>query len=118
MWGREKEDGVKTKVRVSSIRSGSGQREGEEAVECYPGGVVFVSGAAEVGTGWLSGHPSRASNAAGDEVVRVMLAGQGGARGAGAVRVVVGSLLGVRAPTWDVDIGGEKWIVGVDWVVL
>jgi hypothetical protein len=24
----------------------------------------------------------------------------------------------VRAPTWDVDIGGEKWIVGVDWVVL
>ena len=106
---------MKIKVRVSSIRSGSAQREGEEAVECYPGGVVFVSGAAEAGAGWLNGY---ASKLVGDEVVRVMLAGQGGARGAGSVRVGVGNLLGVRAPTWDVEIGGEKWIMGVDWVVL
>jgi hypothetical protein len=26
--------------------------------------------------------------------------------------------VGIRAPMWDVDVGAEKWVVGVDWVVL
>jgi hypothetical protein len=116
-WGREKEDGVRMKVRVSTIRSGSEQRDGEEAVECYPGGVVLVSGGPEAGAGSNSYAP-RASSVVDNGVVRLMLAGQGCARGAGGVRVGIGSLLGVRAPMWDVDISGEKWIVGVDWLVL
>jgi hypothetical protein len=106
------------KFRVSTIQSGSEQIDGKEAVECYPGGVVLVSGGPEVGAGSMNSYAPRASSVVDDGVVRVMLAGQGGARAAGGVRVGVGSLLGVRAPMWDVDISGEKWIVGVDWLVL
>lgn len=109
IWGREKEDGVKLRVRVTDIRSGGRERGAEGEVECYPGGFVFASGDAGTGT----------SGIAGDEgVMRVMLAGKGGARGAGGVRVRVGNVLGIRAPMWDVEVGGEKWTVGVDWVVL
>lgn len=121
---REKDDGVKIRVRVSSMESGSrgSEDQGSEGVECYPGGVVFVSGESEqraVATYNVSRSSSLAPSTKSDDgVVRIMLAGQGGARGAGGVRVRVGSLLGVRAPVWDVDVGGEKWIVGVDWVVL
>lgn len=106
------------KVRVSGILSSSHDRDGEEAVECYPGGAVFVFGDVEAGAGGMNGYPSRVSSGVGDEGVRLMLAGQGGARGTGGVKVRIGSSLGVRAPLWDVDVGGEKWIVGVDWVVL
>lgn len=106
------------KVRVSSIRSSSHDRVGEEAVECYPGGAVFVYGDVEAGAGVVNGYASRVASAVGDEGVRLMLAGQGGARGTGGVKVRIGNSLGIRAPLWDVDVGGEKWIVGVDWVVL
>ncbi|KAF2787579.1 hypothetical protein K505DRAFT_411351 [Melanomma pulvis-pyrius CBS 109.77] len=109
IWGREKEDGVKMRVRVTDIRSGGRERGAEGEVECYPGGFVLASGDAE----------TRTSSITGDAVaMRVMLAGQGGARGAGGVRVRVGNVLGIRAPMWDVEVGGETWIVGVDWVVL
>jgi hypothetical protein len=36
----------------------------------------------------------------------------------GGVRIKVGSLVGIRAPVWDVDVRREVWSVGVDWVVL
>jgi hypothetical protein len=32
--------------------------------------------------------------------------------------VRVGDVVGVKAPTWVVDVGGEKWVVGVEWMVL
>ncbi|KAF2707671.1 hypothetical protein K504DRAFT_470058 [Pleomassaria siparia CBS 279.74] len=119
IYGREKDDGVKLKVRVTDIGAGSdSEGEGEDHVECYPGGVVFAQGDVEMGMSYGCNAP-RASSIVGDEGgVRVMLAGQGSARGIGGVRVRVGSLLGIRGPMWDVDVGGEKWNVGVDWVVL
>lgn len=111
VWGRGREDGVRVKVRISSLGGG----DEVEGVECWPGGVVFVWGETEPGMY----NASRASSVAGEEQgVRVLLAGQGGVGGAGGVRIRVESVVGIRAPTWEIDVGGEKWMVGVDWVVL
>ncbi|CAK3949813.1 Hypothetical predicted protein [Lecanosticta acicola] len=32
--------------------------------------------------------------------------------------VVQGSMVGVRAPTWEMELDGRKWTVGVDWKIL
>lgn len=98
------------RVKISSVSRGDGRAV--EEVECFTGRVVFVRGDTEPGLYSASRvlHEHRQ--------MRVLLAGQGGARGSGGVRIRVGSIVGVRAPTWDVDVGGEKWLVGVDWVVL
>lgn len=98
VYGREREEGVKLRVRVGGV--GRGRAE----VECFAGGVVFVDGEVE---GGLRGQ---------DAGVRVLLAGKGGARGT--VRVAEGKVVGIRAPVWDVDVQGEKWVVGVDWIIL
>jgi hypothetical protein len=111
VWGRDKEDGVKIKLRVSEARSGKGGaiREGDdEGVDCFPGGTVFVKGKVD--------HPlPGVVNGPRDE--RVLLAGQGGGR-TKRVRLREGDVVGVRAPVWDVNIGDESWMVGIDWVVL
>ncbi|KAK0275165.1 hypothetical protein LTR35_011213 [Friedmanniomyces endolithicus] len=49
------------------------------------------------------------------EVVHVMLAAGHGDR---AASVVVGSVVGLRAPTWAVECEGSVWKVGVDWKML
>ncbi|KAF2846214.1 hypothetical protein T440DRAFT_247002 [Plenodomus tracheiphilus IPT5] len=125
VWGRERDDGVKMRVRVGDVSSGSGSGSavvekgvmGGKAggVECFAGGVVFVMGEVE----HERYNASRAGSVGdGDGVVRVLLAGQGGARGSGGVRVKRGGVVGLRAPMWEVEFGGEMWTVGVDWLVL
>jgi hypothetical protein len=123
VWGRERDDGVKIRVRVKSVRSGkvgavdreSGDLGGNGALECYIGGAVFVRGTTDAGLY----NASRLLGSVGEDgEVRVMLAGQGGGRGSGGVKVKVGGIVGIRAPLWDVDLAGEKWMVGVDWVLL
>ncbi|KAF2133790.1 hypothetical protein P153DRAFT_380968 [Dothidotthia symphoricarpi CBS 119687] len=111
LWGREREDGVRVRVRVTDV----GGLEGG-AVRCLVGGVVVVRASVDAGLGDVV----RVSGSVvdGEQGVGVLLAGQGGARGVASVEVSVGSLVGIRAPTWDVEVGGESWIVGVDWVVL
>lgn len=108
MWGRERDGGVQVRVRV--VRIGA---EGAGAVECFPGLVVFLRGEVEDG-----GVVVRAEGLGDEAETGVLLAGQGGARGSGGVRVRVGGVVGIRAPTWSVDVGREKWVVAVDWVVL
>ncbi|KAK0855977.1 hypothetical protein LTS02_010839 [Friedmanniomyces endolithicus] len=49
------------------------------------------------------------------EVAYVMLAAGNGER---AASVVIGSIVGLRAPTWAVECEGRVWRVGVDWKVL
>lgn len=119
VWGRNKDDGVKLRVRISGIRNGTRDSGVEGDAECYSGDAVFAIGEVETGT-WSTHNPLKALGSMGDDggSIRMMLAGRGGARGASGVKIRVGSLLGVRTPMWDVDIGGEKWVVGVDWVVL
>jgi hypothetical protein len=61
---------------------------------------------------------SRAPSVVGEDGEIRILLGQGGARGAGGVKIRMGGVIGVRQPMWDVDVNGETWVVGVDWVVL
>ena len=114
-WGRDKEDGVKMRVRVTEISKKGAQGDGEGSVECYAGGVVFARGYIQP----TMHDASRASSHVdGDEEQNVLVAGQGCVRGSGGVLVKIGSVLGVRAPTWHVDVQGERWLVAVDWILL
>jgi len=118
VWGREKDDGVKLRVRISHVATGavspSPEHEVDE-VECFPGGVLFARGDVE-----RVPYHAWSVDSMGEEAgeVKALLAGQGGARGSGGVRVRKGDVVGVRAPVWDLTVAGETWVVGVDWVVL
>ncbi|KAF2729279.1 hypothetical protein EJ04DRAFT_502634 [Polyplosphaeria fusca] len=113
--GQGREGGVRLKMKVALVeaRGVEGARDGE--VDCFPGGVTFVRGETDVGLYNSSRVPGVD---AGEGDVRVLLAGTGGTRGNAGVKVREGSMVGIRAPVWDVDVQGEKWIVGVYWVVL
>ncbi|KAL6707263.1 hypothetical protein ACN47E_004251 [Coniothyrium glycines] len=121
MHGRENDDGVRLKVRVRAVSSGDSTPSLEDEVvrgmdkwqvECCAGGVVFVRGDTQPGL-------YNASRAAGEDgEIRVLLAGVGGVKGKESVRLGEGSVVGIRAPMWNVDVGRERWTVGVDWVVM
>ncbi|KNG50995.1 hypothetical protein TW65_71824 [Stemphylium lycopersici] len=113
-WGRDKDDGVKTRIRVSRLSRGGAYELDEDGVVCFAGGIVFARGDTEPGIY----NASRASSIIGEGEMRVLLAGQGGARGSGGIKVKIGSTVGIRAPTWEVDVRQEKWLVAVDWVPL
>ncbi|KAF2200876.1 hypothetical protein GQ43DRAFT_56332 [Delitschia confertaspora ATCC 74209] len=104
---RDKEEGVRVKLKVGEVRrgydsGGGGEEERNgEGVEGVNGGVVFAKGE-------VDGK---------DGVVRIMLSGPA-AKGSSSKKVGIGSTVGVRAPCWDVNVGDEKWVVGVDWIVL
>lgn len=120
VWGRDKEDGVRLKVRISAIHPSSSatHENGEEQqeAECFPGHFVFVRGNTEPGLYNASRAPSLVDDD--DDEMRLLLAGQGGARGTGGVKIKVGGVVGIRAPLWNMEVGEEQWTVGVDWVVL
>lgn len=105
---RSRSDGVRLRVRVAEL----GNRGLE--VDCFVGSVVLARGTMELELK----NASRGEE--GTEVLasRMLLAGQGGVRSAAGVKVRVGDVVGVKAPTWDVDVGGERWAVCVEWVVL
>lgn len=118
VWGREREDGVKLRVRVREVGGAAvdaGGDGGASSVECFPGGIVFV-------TGELVDERSNTSKSGSvrheDSLVGLLLAGVGGARGKTGVKLSKGVLLGIRAPAWEIDIAGEMWTVGVDWMLL
>ncbi|KAL8859054.1 MAG: hypothetical protein Q9178_004535 [Gyalolechia marmorata] len=52
----------------------------------------------------------------GEEGRRWMFVGMGDNHSHREVRT--GVMVGIRRPVWDVDVGGEGWVVGVDWGVL
>lgn len=125
VWGKDKEDGVKMKVEVLSVGGSRGVSEMEGEVECWPGGLVFVRGVTDAGLYNASRAVSLTQpvgNYDGYAEIKMMLAGQGGARGKGAVKIRVGDIVGIRAPIWEVPLGledqAENWLVGVEWVVL
>jgi hypothetical protein len=112
--GGDKEDGVKLRVRVTTLSRGGDQPQEDDRVECYSGGIVFARGNTEPGMY----NASRAgSTGAEDSPIRILLAGQGGARASGGVLVKTGSVVGIRAPMWEVDVGEDRWTMAVDWVL-
>jgi hypothetical protein len=34
------------------------------------------------------------------------------------VLVKTGSVVGIRAPMWEVDVGEDRWTMAVDWVLI
>ncbi|KAH8711787.1 hypothetical protein GQ44DRAFT_763017 [Phaeosphaeriaceae sp. PMI808] len=94
-YARDADHGVKVRLRVCCIA------EGVDVVECLPHGFVLVEGKGEGVSG---------------EMERMVLVGRGGARGV--VRIGRGDVIVVRGPVWDVDVCGEKWVVGVEWGVM
>lgn len=98
---------MRLRVRIAELGN-----KGQEA-DCFAGAVVLARGQTEPGMY----NASRVGEGMEQLGTRLLLAGQGGARGAG-VKVRVGDVVGVKAPTWVVDVGGEKWVVGVEWMVL
>lgn len=50
--------------------------------------------------------------------VDVLLTQRVGTASSTAGDVKVGSVVGIRAPTWQVEIEGRSWTVGVDWKIL
>ncbi|KAJ5030105.1 hypothetical protein PSV08DRAFT_368464 [Bipolaris maydis] len=114
-WGRDKDDGIKVRVKISCLSRGGASEYETQELECHAGGVVFARGQTEPGiynSSAASGLPSQNSS------TNILLAGQGSVRGSGGVKINTGSMIGVRAPTWEIDVGQEKWLVAVDWVVL
>ena len=49
---------------------------------------------------------------------RWVLVGMGSGRGEGDGDVGAGRVIGIREPVWDVDVGGERWRVAVEWGVV
>ncbi|KAF2260022.1 hypothetical protein CC78DRAFT_536640 [Lojkania enalia] len=116
IWGRDKEDGVKLKLKISSVRGRKGDSEDGD-IDCFPNSIAFVRGDKDAGVYNLSRMTST-SHRGGEGKTRLLLGRQGGTRSSGGVKVKIGDVIGIRAPFWDVDIGNEKWTVGVDWVIL
>ncbi|KAF2271735.1 uncharacterized protein EI97DRAFT_258218 [Westerdykella ornata] len=117
VWGREKEDGVKLRVRIEEVMFGKDGLRGrgtDEGVDCFPGGVVFVKGGTNIGTDCSLQSPAVEDC----RRVRVLLAGNGGASRSKRVRLHARDIVGIRAPLWEVDVGNKKWMVGVDWAIL
>ena len=53
---------------------------------------------------------------AGNQRVRLLLAGSG--RNQSTSGIKQGDVLAVKAPSWNIELEGEPWIVGVDWCIL
>lgn len=66
-----------------------------------------------------SGHSSTgmilAKAATGNQRVRLLLTGNGKNQGASGIKQ--GDVLAVKAPSWNIELQGELWIIGVDWCV-
>ncbi|EFQ87416.1 hypothetical protein PTNB73_04697 [Pyrenophora teres f. teres] len=113
LCGRDREHGVAVKVRITGIATSGTRAVGRDGVACYPGRVVFARACIVQDAVY-----DVSSTAHGDEEVSILLVGQGGVRGSGGVLVKMGSVLGVRVPTWHVHVQGDKCLVAVDWILL
>lgn len=52
------------------------------------------------------------------DAIDVLLAGGGNAKRGQSDAISPGTVVGIRAPTWDLELDGRSWTVGVDWRVL
>lgn len=52
------------------------------------------------------------------EPVNIILAAAGQAGAVRAQEIAMGCMIGIRAPSWSVELGEEQYAVAVDWKVL
>ncbi|KAK3714505.1 hypothetical protein LTR37_007811 [Vermiconidia calcicola] len=97
---------IETGQAAAQSRKGQGYLKGDDYVlrvkveECRGDGPFTVRG--------------RSSNG---DAVNVLLAGNGGT-GVPTKEFSGGSIVGIRAPTWEVELDRKTWTVGVDWRTL
>lgn len=96
---------IETGQAASHSRKGQGYLRGEDYV--LRAKVVSVAGKGPI---MVQGRHLEG------EDVRLMLTV--GSKKDAVVDVPVGSVVGVRAPTWDVELKGVSWTVAVDWKVV
>jgi hypothetical protein len=101
-------DGYRVKIRVSHVSTGDevARIDTESDVDGSQGRMMLVHGSLDQDRGHSTGAE-----------VRAILAGQSGRKSVN-LRVRPGSVVGIRAPWWDVEIKGKMWIVGADWGVI
>lgn len=62
-------------------------------------------------------YTAQATLANGD-AIHILLAVNRSPSAAQVQEVNVGCLVGIRAPTWEMELDGSVWTIGVDWRVL
>lgn len=78
--------------------------------------VLGVSGGNGTGTTLIQG---RMEDEREERKVKMILGGEGATEGLERRKMVEpGGMVGVKAPVWEVHIGGERWGVGANWKVL
>ncbi|KAF2748263.1 hypothetical protein M011DRAFT_466677 [Sporormia fimetaria CBS 119925] len=104
VWGRDREDGVKMRVRVLNVD--------EDGV----GNVVLARGEV-VGSNALHANAYQVSE---DGSLNLLLVGSGfvGGKKTARVRVSQDDVLGLRTPFWETEVAGDTFMVGVDWILL
>jgi hypothetical protein len=73
--------------------------------------AVVLESSGSSGTGMVL-----AKATAGNQRVRLLLAGSGKNQSASSIKQ--SDVLAVKAPSWNIELEGEPWIVGVDWCIL
>jgi len=57
-----------------------------------------------------------AKAAAGNRRVRLLLAGSGKIQSASSIKQ--GDVLAIKAPSWNIELEGVPWMIGIDWRIL
>ncbi|KAH6621745.1 hypothetical protein C7974DRAFT_314082 [Boeremia exigua] len=115
---RPRDDGVRFAVRVASLRTGTAAHmQTQTEAHCPPSTLLFIAGPTQ-STSTVTEDAEDAEQV--QEIRKVLLTAQPTTRNASTapIKIRVGSVIGVRAPTWDIVVGGETWGVGVEWAVL
>ena len=110
------QEGIHTRFEIGECSNNGGGGGGGEGQ-----GMIFIREKGENGNGkdtatakqWIllgagSRSVSRRSSSGGER--------GGGERGAGEIKKT--GIIGIKGVMWEVEIGGVRWGVGVEWVVL
>ena len=95
---------IETGQAAVQSRKGQGYLKGEDY-------VMRAKIMSFTGDGPFTAH----ARLSGGEAVNAILAGNRQARG---LELSEGCVVGVRAPTWELELDGRVWMVSVDWRVL
>jgi hypothetical protein len=98
---------IETGQAAVQSRKGQGYLKGEDY-------VTRVKVESFAGDGPFTAHARLASG----EAVHILLAGHRLPNSTQTQELSEGCVVGIRAPTWEVELNGRVWTVGVDWRVL
>ena len=98
---------IETGQAAAQSRKGQGYLKGEDYV---------LQAKVESCTG--DGPTTALATLPSGSVVHLLLAANHSGNAAQTAEVVEGCVVGIRAPTWEMELDGRVWAVGVDWKVV